>query len=354
MCEYHDMTARGMVVGGLFLVILAGVPGCGPRISSEQQLLAFNQAGPLKPQVDMNRLVRARIPSDIYCAVPGDVLDLQMPVSLRSDEAVMVESLYQIQSYPVRVSEAGTIHLPMVGEIPAAGRDLAQIEKAIEEAYYPKYVRERPSVIAKVIEYHTQTVSIVGAVKTPGTYALQSNEMSLVTLLMKAGGIVEDGAGAILIRPGDPLESNRALLLPVKGFNILFADVALQKGDVVEVEQLDPQVFTVIGLANRPGTFAYPPLVKYSLLEALGFAGGINEVADPRYVKVYRQGPDGRIVEATFKIVGRQIHDAALVTIHPGDVISVERTLRTDVRMVLSQLFRIYFSLGGSVRLVGD
>jgi protein involved in polysaccharide export with SLBB domain len=72
--------------------------------------------------------------------------------------------------------------------------------------------------------------------------------------------------------------------------NIPFRDIALANGSVIEVEQINPQVFTVIGLVRRAGAFPYPPKARYTLLDALGFAGGVDEIIDPRFVRVYPIG----------------------------------------------------------------
>lgn len=56
---------------------------------------------------------------------------------------------------------------------------------------------------------------------------------------------------------------------------------------VLEYGRQSERVFTVMGLVRQPNAFPYPPNVQYSLMEALAFAGGLDMVADPRYLKVY-------------------------------------------------------------------
>ena len=99
--------------------------------------------------------------------------------------------------------------------------------------------------------------------------------------------------------------------------------MALNQGDIVEVERLDPEVFTVIGLVNRSGTFPYLPGNEYSVMQALAFGGGVNDIANPKYVRVYRQKDDGTVIDATFKVNGVGFTDAANIKIKPGDVIEI-------------------------------
>jgi len=135
------------------------------------------------------------------------------------------------------------------------------------------------------------------------------------------------------------------VILPIEGLNIPFADVALQDGDNVIVERLELPLFTVLGLVSRPGNFPYPPDVRYNLMQAIGFAGGLDRTAEPRYATVYRLTRDGAIASAVFKVV-RTTEDSEFVaamnaTMKPGDIVFVEHTPRTRTKVFLDNVFRI-------------
>ena len=195
--------------------------------------------------------------------------------------------------------------------------------------------------MARVSRHHTVRASIIGAVLKPGVYELRSDELSLIAVLMKAGGITEDGAQVIRILRPAASNQTTTLALPVQGLNLPFADVALTGGETIQVERFKPLVFTVMGLVQKPGAFEYPVDQTYHLVQALAFAGGINDTADPRYVKVYRQDSGGRIVPATFRIGGRHWARAGRIPIKPGDVVSVEHTFRTRTRTILADIFSV-------------
>ena len=330
----------------LGVLLLCETAGCGMPASTPQQVSTFKQAGPVHIEVDSASLVRARIPAGAYRVVPGDLLEIQMPDILRaiSPDFPLASS---IQPAHVRVGDRGTIGMPLVGEIDVASKSRAEIESLILNAYYPKYVKRASPIVVQVAQFNTVKVTIVGAVDKPGVYDLRSDEMSLVALLMKAGGVVKEGAGIARIYQNGG-EQNQEIALPVKGLNIPFADVALKGGQTVEIQRLDPKVFTVIGLVKRPGSFQYPPGVQYNLLQALGFAGGLDEVSDPQYVKVYRQDAQQQLVAAIFKIGRKDLHETANMSIRPGDCVSVEQTSRTRTRKVLAGIFRIGLYSGAS------
>jgi protein involved in polysaccharide export with SLBB domain len=145
----------------------------------------------------------------------------------------------------------------------------------------------------------------------------------------------------------------RSLVLPVKGFNIPFADVALQDGDRVIVERLGEPMITVVGLVNRPGNFPYPPNVEYNLMHALGFAGGLNFSAEPRYATVYRLRTDSTTISATFNVIGiaksKDPTYALSIRLKPYDVVAVEHTQRTRAMVFWDRAFR--FNIGTYIRM---
>ncbi len=318
-----------------------GTQGGSVHNTSAGRFNEFQNAGPIQPSVNISEMIRARRYSGVYHVIAGDVLDFRMPAVLRVVTPDLTDSLGQVESYRTRVSSAGTIYLPIVGEVNVAGKSIAEIESLIIRAYYPKYVVKPPSVVGQIAEYRTARIAIVGAVNKPGVYDCRSNELSLVNLIMKAEGIVDEGASVIRVRRGaDPIKA-KPVILPVKGLAIPFADIALGDGDTVEVERIKPQVFTVIGLVNRSGTFPYPPGAKYNLLQALAFAGGINDIAAPEYARVYRQNTQGKIISASFRLKGSTPADAASLMIKPGDVVAVEQTFSTQARLFLAQVLSI-------------
>jgi protein involved in polysaccharide export with SLBB domain len=145
--------------------------------------------------------------------------------------------------------------------------------------------------------------------------------------------------------PHAAAENEVTLNLPVRGLNIPFADVPLTDGDSIIVERVKPQTVSVIGLVARPGSFPYPPNVHYTLAEALALAGGLDMVAEPHYVSVYRLRTDGTIAAATFQFTSnsKQEHltEALALRIKPGDVISIEHTLRTRTNVFFDRVVRI-------------
>ena len=111
--------------------------------------------------------------------------------------------------------------------------------------------------------------------------------------------------------------------------------------EVKKYQRENERVFTVMGLVNAPGAFPYPSDVQYNLMEALAFAGGLDMVADPRYLKVFRQDSSGEVVSATFGVGRKSLEEAYAVVIKPGDVVYVDHTLRTRMNRFLADALHI-------------
>jgi protein involved in polysaccharide export with SLBB domain len=338
------------------LLSLISLSGCGDQVrpATQDELAAFEKVGSSAPVVDMDRVRQAKVQTGPYRVIPGDVLEFAMPSLLRSvtaAEVLTAQSQDQTnRPYICRVRADGTITLPAVESLAVAGLSLGQIEEKVAAAYASFSVRE-PSVFARVTEYSTSKVYVAGAVEKPGVYTLHADQMTLVSLLTEAGGIAKTGAAAVrVVRSKSSSDSTSAsrsssdtpIVLPVVGMNIPFEDVSLKEGDTVIVEQIHMPLFSVLGLVNKPGNIEYPPGVEYNLAQAIAFAGGFDDVADPRYATIYRINESGSITRVPLKLVDKDAFTEAMGTaIRPGDVVAIEHTPRTRANVAISRLLRI-------------
>lgn len=101
------------------------------------------------------------------------------------------------------------------------------------------------------------------------------------------------------------------------------------------------RIFTVMGLVNKSNAFPYPPDVQYNLMEALAHAGGLDMVADPRYVQIFRQDASGEIVSCSFSVKKKSLKKTYAVAVKPGDVVYVGHTLRTRMNKFMAEVFHI-------------
>ncbi|MFP4354768.1 MAG: polysaccharide biosynthesis/export family protein [Phycisphaerae bacterium] len=313
----------------------------------------FNRAGPIRPQVDLSQAAPKQVSPSEYPLHPGDHLLLKMPMATQSSAYEHPDMVIDVQA---RVDAEGQILLPLIGQVPVAGLTTDQAEIRIRDTYYPKYLVRPPTIVVHVAHYRTNRVNVVGAVFRPGKYELRQNEMTLISALLAAGGIDEDGSASIIVRKSHQSpEEGKRILLPIKGMDVPFQDIELEENDIVEVERLKHNVFSVVGLVKNPYTHHYPVNARYTLMQGIAMSGGTNPVADPQYATVYRQTSDGRCVHARFSLKDLASSPEGQVMLKPGDVVAVEQTTRTQLRVLLTELLRVGagvdvragYSLGG-------
>jgi len=89
----------------------------------------------------------------------------------------------------------------------------------------------------------------------------------------------------------------------------------------VQVEDMHPSSFSMIGEVTRPGVFPLPP--NTGLLEALALGGGLTQYADDEGIYVLRKNPAQRIRVTYQQLMDNEPHAAAFKLLD-GDVIVVE------------------------------
>jgi len=329
-------------------LLIAAVGACSaPRYKLDAEELArFEAAGPVIPEVDQDALLDCLPMPGPYKVVVGDLLTIHAPGIFLEEKATDARPGTAPAPYLVRVGFDGSVPLPLVGEQEVVGLTLQQIEEKIANAAYPTYLTRMPAIVARVEEYKRVTVSLMGAVQTPGLHHLRSDQLSLFGALSEAGGIARsgnlvEGARRIRIQGSGEDGAPTLVVLPVKGLNIPLSDVALRGGERIEVERYEPDTFTVIGLVKQPGAYAYPPEVSYNLLQALAVAGGTDPIADPPYATIFRKDATGEIIPATFGIGSDGTGSSAALQIKPGDVIAVQHTAASWTRSLASEIIRI-------------
>lgn len=224
-------THRTVLMGGLLVAFCAlGLSACGESLTSlPSSELSTKQpsavAGPVLPatpaavagetttakaikpaskfETTGNLGEAAAVPSSASKSATDSFIAVTTPGNTAykiGPEDVIDVSVFKVPelSKSVQVADGGTINLPLVGEIAAAGKTARDIELELTKTLGDKYLRS-PQVTVFVKEYNSQRVTVEGAVKKPGVYPIRGKN-SLLQLLASAGGL-EDTAenGNILV-----------------------------------------------------------------------------------------------------------------------------------------------------------
>jgi polysaccharide biosynthesis/export protein len=85
-----------------------------------------------------------------------------------------------------QVNDNGSVNLPLVGEIQAAGLTAQDIERDLTKRLKAKYL-QNPQVTVFVKEFNSQRVTVEGAVKKQGVYPLRGKTSLLQSIAMAEG-----------------------------------------------------------------------------------------------------------------------------------------------------------------------
>ncbi|MDI6845207.1 MAG: polysaccharide biosynthesis/export family protein [Candidatus Saccharicenans sp.] len=227
----------------------------------------------------------------------------------------------------VRVSEDGSITLPLLGNVQVRGLTKEKLERRLAELL-EKYVKNaQVSVFIK--EYQSSRVAIIGAVERPGMYELVGRQ-TLLQMISQAGGFKENAANEIyILREGEGgvtasirIDLEDLLLNGNQRLNI-----PLQPNDVINVPVDRLITIYVFGQVRNPGAIQVKMSKKITLLQAIAQAGGLSENASKRGVIVKRKDKSGK--EINFKINLNDIIKGKRkdLPLQEGDVVIVQESI---------------------------
>ena len=159
----------------------------------------------------------AQVASDAYRINPGD------------DVEVLVWGDERLQRV-VRVLPDGTFAFPLVGQVAAAGKLPADLEKVISAGLKAQYRGEVPSVTVSVKSPSGFQFSVIGKVKSPGAFT-PGRYVNALEALSIAGGpseFAQTGNIRIIRKVGNQLR-----VIPVRIVNVLRGDTSRLSGEEI-------------------------------------------------------------------------------------------------------------------------
>jgi len=251
-------------------------------------------AGPLPPEKE--RTVTAdplpaqneRTVAPDYQIGPGDVL------------AITVSDAPEF-SGKFRVNQSGFLEMPSLpSPVKAQGKTPTQLANDLRQALEDAKLYRNPTINIFVDEYHSQTVTVVGAVAKPSIYPLQKRT-TLLEVISQAGGLLPTAGNKITIVPGGASESTEETQVraatTIELSKLVRGDdpslnVEVRDGDVVSVSTAE--VVYVVGSVNKPGGYVLPDQsAGITVLQALAMSQGPNSLASTKRGMILRRGPDG-------------------------------------------------------------
>ncbi|WP_438481994.1 polysaccharide biosynthesis/export family protein [Oleiharenicola lentus] len=90
------------------------------------------------------------------------------------------------------IARSGEARLPLIGEILLIGQSIREAERAIEAAYQSRQFLKKPVVNLVVTSYFPREISVLGAVRTPGSVVFPRDVVTLdiVEVITRVGGFL--------------------------------------------------------------------------------------------------------------------------------------------------------------------
>lgn len=233
------------------LMLSVTVAGCGASLQQSPQFATASSPSNSKEQVGAEQTGPAALggreahvaeelasvsnpSSSAYKIGPMDVVDI---------------SVFQVPelSKTVQVDADGSINLPLVGKVQAAGLTPGEVEHDLTQKLGRKYLQS-PQVNVYIKEYNSQRVTVDGAVKKPGVYPLHG-PATLLQVIATAEGFTDTADSTVAIFRMENGERSAAR------FNV---------GDIRSGSAKDPEIHKgdVIVVSNSTMKEGYQALLK--------------------------------------------------------------------------------------------
>ncbi|QDS97638.1 polysaccharide biosynthesis/export family protein [Adhaeretor mobilis] len=226
------------------------------------------------------------------------------------------------------VQPDGTISLPLLGQVRAAGMTVDGLRLLLEEKYKTYY--KVPAITVTPLEVNTRLQDLIAAVDArQGTGGLQ-----LPVQVNPDGKIYLPGLGAVCAQ-GLTIEELKWEI------DARYASTIPGVAVTPILRERAPRFVFVLGEVAQPGRFTLDS--PTTLMGAIALAGGWNPGANLRQVVVFRRGDDWRLMATMLDVkgalYGRRPTPADEIWINDSDVVVVPKSPVRATNEFIEQVF---------------
>lgn len=216
----------------------------------------------------------------------------------------------------LRLSERGTVVMPLAGEIALGGQTPVAAGNTIATRLERGRFLVDPQVTVTLVEVRSRQVSVLGHVSRPGQYPIERPGLRVTDMLALAGGITETGDQRItaVVTRADGTRRIEIDVAAMYASGDLSSNLEMQGGDSIFVPPAP--MFYVYGEVQRAG--GYRLARDTTVMSALAMGGGLTPRGTMRGLSIHRRMPDGSV---------RQLPAKLTDPVSEGDVIRVKEGL---------------------------
>lgn len=190
-----------------------------------------------------------------------------------------------------KISDAGHITFPLIGEVVLAGLTTYAAEKKIAGLLDSGGFVRKPQVNVVLVQLQSQQVSVLGQIVRPGRYPLDGKR-SLIDIIALAGGASAEGGDVVTLIRTQGGQSKKQLIdffEMIRSGNML-QNLELVNDDVVFIERA-PKLY-VYGEVQRPGSYRLER--NMTVLQTLSASGGLTARGTERGLRIKRRNAEGQ------------------------------------------------------------
>lgn len=207
-----------------------------------------------------------------YHVGPGDILS----IAVYDNEDLATK---------VRVSTAGTIVMPLIGQVKVQGLTVNAITDKLTSLFADGYL-VNPQVNVFVEEFRNKKVVVLGNVSRPGLIEL-SGATTFLELISKVGGLGEGAGDTATIQRKDDPGKKSVVVVDLRALiedGDLTHNADINDGDTVFISKAGTCFIT--GQVRQPGNYACG--VEATVLKLVALAGGFNGKASKSSIRIVR------------------------------------------------------------------
>jgi polysaccharide export outer membrane protein len=179
----------------------------------------------------------------------------------------------------VQVLDDGNVQLPLINNVPAAGRTVLELRDAVGTALRSGGYFVNPAINVTVVNYSSRYVTVLGQVTSPGLVPID-RAYRLSEIIARVGGVSGTSVDRVSVTRQDGATAEyRIADLATGGQDPFVAD-----GDKIFVAPA--KTFYIYGQVNAPGTYPIDP--NMTLRMALARAGGLTNLGSEKRVRMVR------------------------------------------------------------------
>jgi polysaccharide export outer membrane protein len=227
-----------------------------------------------------------------------------------------------------KVQNDGTVILPGLDKpVTIGGQTVQGARETIRKALIAAQQFLSPIVDVNVEVYRNSSVTVQGAVRTPGNTPLRADRMTISDAIAGAGGFQTSAGSRIWVRggpnrpkpdPGVPIDDGAEVFRKDDVLQGKIEDARVYDGDTITVE-VAPHFYVTGYVKNSSSEFNWEPGI--TLQKAIAMAGGVAPDGAENRISISRKDPKtGKFSDAKLSKT-----DKMMTPIEPDDVIKVPK-----------------------------